>query len=112
MRPHSRANRVAFRRAVGASLALHVVAACAFVLLLRSSEEPRPTQPGIDTRAADAPQVRMHFLEERDRQRGGSVHSRPHAHSGAGGRVGSGPRPFRAGTGACGIAPSAANTSA
>jgi hypothetical protein len=65
MRRESRANRVAFRRAVWASVALHALAACALVLLLRTGEERKPVQLRIDTHAADEPQVRMQLtLEE------------------------------------------------
>lgn len=64
MKPHSRANRVAFRRAVGASALLHIVAACAFVWVVRSNEEPKPAQLGIDTLVTDEPQVRMHLVED------------------------------------------------
>jgi hypothetical protein len=44
---------------VWASVALHALAACALVLLLRTGEEQRPRQRRIDTRTADEPQVRM-----------------------------------------------------
>jgi|GEM_PF-2021311 len=64
MKPHSRANHIAFRRAVGASALLHIVAAFALVWVVRPSEEPKPAQSGIDTHAADEPQVRMHLVED------------------------------------------------
>jgi hypothetical protein len=65
MRQYSRANLnwSAFRRAVWASVALHIVAACAILLLLHSTEERKP-QPGIDTHAANEPQVQMHLVED------------------------------------------------
>jgi hypothetical protein len=63
MRAQSRASRVAFRRAVWASVALHTCAACLLLLLLRSSAEHAPAQPGIDTRA-DQPQVRISLTDE------------------------------------------------
>jgi hypothetical protein len=52
---------VAFRRAVWASVALHVAAACALVLLPRSGER-KALQAGIDTFAE--PQVRISLPEE------------------------------------------------
>ncbi len=60
MRPHSDATRVAFRRAVWASVAIHVVAVGAFFVLLRSSEH-KPREAAIDTRA---PEVRLSFAED------------------------------------------------
>lgn len=63
MKQQYRANLTAFRRAVWASVAFHVVAACVFLLLLRTNQERKPLQPKIDTRAADEPQVRMHVVE-------------------------------------------------
>ena len=60
MRPQSLATRAAFRRAVWASVALHVVAAGAFLALLRTGE-PKPREAGIDTRA---PHVRMSLVED------------------------------------------------
>lgn len=61
MRPQSRANGVAFRRAVWASVALHVVAACALVLFVRT-ERRAPAEVALDTRANE-PQVRMSLPE-------------------------------------------------
>jgi hypothetical protein len=61
MRRESRANQAALRRAVWASVALHGVAACVFLLFLRTGEEPKARQGRIDTHAADEPQVRMHL---------------------------------------------------
>src|SRR5687768_17241542 len=58
MRPHSRAPRTAFRRAVVASVALHVIVAGPVLVLLRDAA-PRRAEPPIDTRApAD---IRMSF---------------------------------------------------
>jgi hypothetical protein len=57
-------NRVAFRRAVWASVALHVAAACVLLLILRAGGERKPLQAAINTHAADEPQVRMHFVED------------------------------------------------
>jgi hypothetical protein len=48
-----RSNRVAFRRAVLASVAFHVALAVAVVFVVRSRPEPKPAAPGIDTRADD-----------------------------------------------------------
>lgn len=62
MRSKLRANGVAFRRAVWASVALHALAACALILLVRT-EKPKPVDPGVDTRAASEPQVRMSLSE-------------------------------------------------
>ena len=62
MRPQSRANGVAFRRAVWASVAIHVVAACALVLFVRTDKRA-PAEVALDTRAADEPQVRMSLPE-------------------------------------------------
>ena len=56
MVPKSRASRTQFRRAVWASVALHVVAACAFVAFVQEGEHT-PTAVAIDTRAEA--QVRM-----------------------------------------------------
>ena len=58
MRPKSRATRVAFRRAVWASLALHAVVVCAVALVFRAAEEPERAGPGIST-VVDEPQVRI-----------------------------------------------------
>jgi hypothetical protein len=62
MRQNSRANAVAFRRAVWASVGFHVVAACALVLFVQSDECP-PAEVALDTRATNEPQVRMSFPE-------------------------------------------------
>ncbi len=63
MRPKSRATRVAFRRAVWASLALHAVVVCAVALVFRAAEEPERAGPGIST-VVDEPQVRISQTEE------------------------------------------------
>lgn len=63
MRPQSRSNRVAFRRAVWASVALHAVAAFALILFVKSDDQPKPVQRGIST-VSDEPQVRMSLTEE------------------------------------------------
>lgn len=61
MRTQPRATRVAFRRAVGASVALHACAGAALLaLLLLRTGEVKPREPAIDTRA---PHVRMHLTE-------------------------------------------------
>jgi hypothetical protein len=59
-----RSNRVAFRRAVLASVAVHVALAVVLVVVLRSRPDAKSPQPGIDTRAdvvvrmfADEPSV-------------------------------------------------------
>jgi von Willebrand factor type A domain len=57
-----RTNRVAFRRAVAASVALHVALAAALVIALKSGRDAKPSQPGIDTRA-DEVVVRMSLDE-------------------------------------------------
>jgi hypothetical protein len=62
MRPQSRANATAFRRAVWASVAIHVVAACALVLFVRTDKRA-PAEVALDTRAASEPQVRMSLPE-------------------------------------------------
>src|SRR6266545_2480070 len=64
MRRDFRANRIAFRRAVWASVALHAVAVGALVLLLWTTETPPHAEHGIDTRAADEPQVRISLSED------------------------------------------------
>jgi hypothetical protein len=46
-----RTNQVAFRRAVIASVAVHVALAVVVILVVRSRPGAKPTQPGIDTRA-------------------------------------------------------------
>src|SRR5438477_6735504 len=48
-----RSNRVAFRRAVAASVAVHVALAVAVVVVVRSGPDARPAKIGIDTRAHD-----------------------------------------------------------
>ena len=63
MRPHSRSTRVAFRSAVGASVAIHVVVAVALFVLLRS-EEHKPREAAISTRVSADPDVRMRFTED------------------------------------------------
>ena len=63
MRPKSRATRVAFRRAVWGSLALHAVVVCAVALVFRAAEEPERAGPGIST-VVDEPQVRISQTEE------------------------------------------------
>ena len=63
MKSDCRAKRVAFRRAVWASVALHTVAACALLLLVRSGNDRKSTQPSIDTRAAYEPQVRISLTD-------------------------------------------------
>lgn len=60
MKPHSRATRAAFRRAVWASVALHVVVVAGAFFALRGGER-KPRAAGIDTRA---PHVRMHLVED------------------------------------------------
>ncbi len=60
MKPRSEATRVALRRAVWASVAIHAVAVGAFFALLRQSEHA-PREAAINTRA---PHVRMHFTED------------------------------------------------
>ncbi len=60
MRPHSPATRVALRGAVWASVAIHLVAAGAFLALLRTGEQ-KSREAAIDTRA---PHVRMSLTEE------------------------------------------------
>ncbi len=55
-----RSNRVAFRRAVFASVAIHVALAVAVVFVVRSRPEPKPASPGLDTRADN---VVMRFFE-------------------------------------------------
>ncbi len=62
MRSHSRANRIAFRRAVWASVVLHALAAITLVVFVRTDAN-RPVAPRIDTRASDEPQVRMSLTE-------------------------------------------------
>lgn len=44
-----RANRIAFRRAVIVSVALHVALALVLIIVLQSRPDPRPMPPGIDT---------------------------------------------------------------
>ena len=56
-----RSNRVAFRRAVFASVALHVALSLAVFFFVRSRPEPKPAAPGIDTRADD---VVMRFFAD------------------------------------------------
>ncbi len=63
MRPKSRATRVAFRRAVWASLALHAVVSCILALVFRAAEEQEPKAPGIST-VVDDTQVRISLTEE------------------------------------------------
>lgn len=61
MRTQPRATRVAFRRAVAASVALHVGAAVSLLaLLLLRTGEAKPRAPAIDTRA---PHVQMNLTE-------------------------------------------------
>jgi hypothetical protein len=64
MRQQSRVNRVAFRRAVWTSVALHVFAAVLLLLFLRTTDERKPLRANIDTHAPDEPQVRIHFADE------------------------------------------------
>jgi hypothetical protein len=64
MRPHSRASRVALRRAVLASVAAHVAAALVVVAVARLCDHAPPRAPVIDTRAGTEPDVRMHLVEE------------------------------------------------
>src|SRR5262245_49381253 len=64
MRPDSRANQVAFRKAVVASVGVHLFAALALVVLVCVREEQPPGAPVIDTRAEAAPHVTMHLAEE------------------------------------------------
>jgi len=44
-----RANRVAFRRAIFASVAIHIVLAVVIILVLRAQPNSQPLAPGIDT---------------------------------------------------------------
>lgn len=62
MRTQIRANRVAFRRAVCASVVIHIVAAASFLVLIQL-DEPKPREPVIDTRAPHVAQIQM-FLTE------------------------------------------------
>jgi len=57
-----RTNRVAFRRAVAASVALHVALAAVLVIVVKSGREAKPARPGVDTRADEAV-VRMSLDE-------------------------------------------------
>ena len=63
MRPKSRATRVAFRRAVWASVALHAVVVCAGGLVFRAAEEREYAGPRVST-VVDDPQVRISQTEE------------------------------------------------
>ena len=63
MRPKSRATRVAFRRAVWASLALHAVVVCAGALVFRAAEEREHAGPRVSTNVHE-PQVRISQTEE------------------------------------------------
>jgi hypothetical protein len=63
MKPDSRTNRIAFRRAVWASVMLHVLVAGTLVLILRAGEKRSYAESGIDTRA-DEPQVRISLMED------------------------------------------------
>lgn len=56
-----RSNRVAFRRAVFASVAIHVALAVAIVLVLRQQPEPKLSAPGLDTAASD---ITMRFFAD------------------------------------------------
>src|SRR5262245_55561482 len=64
MRAYSRANSASFRKAVVASVGVHLFAALALVLLVCVREEQPPGAPVINTRAEAAPHVNMHLVEE------------------------------------------------
>jgi hypothetical protein len=63
MKRESRARRIAFHRALWLSVALHTVVVGALLLFLWSSEDRQPAKPGIDTRAASEPQVRIALVD-------------------------------------------------
>jgi hypothetical protein len=64
MKSDHRAKWVAFHRALWGSVALHAVVAGVLLLLFRAGTERAPGQPGIDTRAAQEPQVRISLTDD------------------------------------------------